>query len=402
MDYYSILQVHPEAEREVIQGAYKRLCRKYHPDVNPAPQAAETIARINLAYEVLGDEAKRRHYHAEWLRRRGLAAAAPAASVRERIVYRDRPAPPPADQGTPPARQAVHDYFLHLSARRFSEAFRLVSDADKRHFQYEGFAEWQESVSALYELGRFSLSLFKRHPDFSLGGGTRCRAEEYRVTVLEKNKATGRVTEYSFVKYAVWENGQWKIYLGYRDLTPLVMQLRAMAASPGEDVMLSRWEDYKQKTDMTVGLPNRLGFEALLQPEAYRHKRYARPFTVAVFQVSLPDRAPDTAQAARLIKFVGYLVSRHVRATDQAGYLGGGLFCVLFTETGRKAATMASRRVLRAVRQDVSACFDFDVLIRAGLMEYGGQPLDSMISSCLNTIGNACAAFPPRRETAAR
>ena len=61
-DYYEILQVSPSAEPEVIDGAYRRLARKYHPDVNPGPQAAERMKEINAAYDILSDPAKRAAY----------------------------------------------------------------------------------------------------------------------------------------------------------------------------------------------------------------------------------------------------------------------------------------------------------------------------------------------------
>jgi curved DNA-binding protein CbpA len=56
---YKILQVDPEAEDEVIQAAYRRLARKYHPDVAPGPEAAARMAAINAAWTVLADPARR-------------------------------------------------------------------------------------------------------------------------------------------------------------------------------------------------------------------------------------------------------------------------------------------------------------------------------------------------------
>ncbi|MDR0672013.1 MAG: DnaJ domain-containing protein, partial [Oscillospiraceae bacterium] len=289
VDHYSVLQVHPEAEQEVIQGAYKRLCKKYHPDLNTAPQALARIAAINIAYEVLGDADKRAVYHAEWLRRR--AAAVP--------VRPQTPGRPPAVQlGTPQARQLVSDYFSHLSAGRYREAFALVSETDKTHFSFGDFVEWQTSVSATYEIGPFSLSLYKIHPGFRMEGRTRFLAEEYRVTVQEKNRKTGGVTEYSFTKYAVLERDLWRLYLGYRDLTPLMARFKVDSLTQEESLLLSRWERYIKTTNVTLGLPNRQGFEELLAPEIYRYKRYARPFTLASFQVALPDRAAGAGQAA--------------------------------------------------------------------------------------------------------
>lgn len=62
IDMYAVLQVHPTAEPEIVDAAYRRLARMYHPDVNKSPGAHETMIRINLAYEILGDPAKRAAY----------------------------------------------------------------------------------------------------------------------------------------------------------------------------------------------------------------------------------------------------------------------------------------------------------------------------------------------------
>jgi DnaJ domain len=60
MDYYTVLQVHPDAEQEVIDAAYRQLMRKYHPDVagedGPRAQLLHQRAKlINQAYAVLRD-----------------------------------------------------------------------------------------------------------------------------------------------------------------------------------------------------------------------------------------------------------------------------------------------------------------------------------------------------------
>ena len=58
-DPYKVLQVDPEAEDEVIEAAYKRLARKYHPDVSPDPASVERMVRINQAWEMLRDPTRR-------------------------------------------------------------------------------------------------------------------------------------------------------------------------------------------------------------------------------------------------------------------------------------------------------------------------------------------------------
>ena len=62
VDPYKTLQVDPEAEDEVIQAAYRRLARKYHPDVASGAEAAARMAGINAAWELLGDPVKRALY----------------------------------------------------------------------------------------------------------------------------------------------------------------------------------------------------------------------------------------------------------------------------------------------------------------------------------------------------
>lgn len=61
-DLYEILQVHPSAHQDVIQAAFRRLALLYHPDRNPSPDAAETMKRLNIAYEVLRDPDRRANY----------------------------------------------------------------------------------------------------------------------------------------------------------------------------------------------------------------------------------------------------------------------------------------------------------------------------------------------------
>ncbi len=59
---YEVLQVSPNADTEIIDAAYRRLARLYHPDVNHAPDAEERFKRINEAYSILSDTNKRRDY----------------------------------------------------------------------------------------------------------------------------------------------------------------------------------------------------------------------------------------------------------------------------------------------------------------------------------------------------
>lgn len=61
-DYYDALKVKKDASQEEIQKAYRKLARKFHPDVNKSPDAERKFKEIGEAYEVLKDPEKRKKY----------------------------------------------------------------------------------------------------------------------------------------------------------------------------------------------------------------------------------------------------------------------------------------------------------------------------------------------------
>src|SRR3989304_6358124 len=89
LDFYGILQVHPRAEKEIIDAAYRRLAFKYHPDLSQVSDATERMKQINTAYEVLSDPVKREAYDAA----RGVAPSPdtpPHAATRSRYPINAR------------------------------------------------------------------------------------------------------------------------------------------------------------------------------------------------------------------------------------------------------------------------------------------------------------------------
>lgn len=97
-DLYRLLQVDPEADAEIIGAAYRKLAQRHHPDVTDDPAAADRMAAINAAWEVLRDPARRAAYDRD--RRFGSAsraAAGPGSGSRGRPA-----ASPPEPDGSSP------------------------------------------------------------------------------------------------------------------------------------------------------------------------------------------------------------------------------------------------------------------------------------------------------------
>ena len=94
VDPYTVLQVMPTCEQEVVHAAFKALALKYHPDHDATRRAAEKMARLNAAYAVLRDERARASHDRS--RRATIAGVSVANSPRPGPV----PPPPSASPGS--------------------------------------------------------------------------------------------------------------------------------------------------------------------------------------------------------------------------------------------------------------------------------------------------------------
>ena len=82
-DYYKLLEIDRTATADVIKTAYRKLARKYHPDVSKEPQAEARFKEIGEAYEVLQDPERGRNLH---LRQNGgRASSSPPAALQRRM-----------------------------------------------------------------------------------------------------------------------------------------------------------------------------------------------------------------------------------------------------------------------------------------------------------------------------
>jgi DnaJ-class molecular chaperone len=66
MTHYKVLMLAEIADQEIINTVYRKLAQRYHPDIDPSPEAAQRMAALNEAYTTLRDPEKRRRYD-EWL-----------------------------------------------------------------------------------------------------------------------------------------------------------------------------------------------------------------------------------------------------------------------------------------------------------------------------------------------
>ena len=90
-DYYKILGVERGASKDDVRKAYRKLARKYHPDINPGNKDAESRFKdLSVAYDVLSDEKKRKLY--DEFGEAGLAAGFDAEKARSYEQWRQQSA----------------------------------------------------------------------------------------------------------------------------------------------------------------------------------------------------------------------------------------------------------------------------------------------------------------------
>ena len=90
MDYYKVLGINEQANDEQIKQAYRKLAKKYHPDLNPGNhEAEEKFKDVVEAYEVLGDAAKRKEYDAKRKTTENRSNSKHTQEMRNNAAYSD-------------------------------------------------------------------------------------------------------------------------------------------------------------------------------------------------------------------------------------------------------------------------------------------------------------------------
>ncbi len=149
IDYYKVLQVHPIAEPEVIEGAYKKLSKKYHPDVCQQSDAEEKMKLINAAYEILNNDDQKKIYDIAYKAYQEKPTFRSSAFLTAQQIRAD------AHQV---AEKLLEDYFSCIAREAYDKAYFYISDLDKNQMRYADFANWQRAVAALYEIIDFNFS----------------------------------------------------------------------------------------------------------------------------------------------------------------------------------------------------------------------------------------------------
>ncbi|HEX5495659.1 MAG TPA: J domain-containing protein [Mycobacteriales bacterium] len=141
MDLYQLLEIDPGASSADIAPAYRRLARRWHPDVATSPGAADHFAAITTAYRVLSDPVARARY--DTARATTTTAPPPRArpSRRRGPSARNSPWPPWVSQDTRAGTPAA----FWLGGPSFSHPFTTGTDTRPPGADAPSKARWRSA-----------------------------------------------------------------------------------------------------------------------------------------------------------------------------------------------------------------------------------------------------------------
>lgn len=367
LDYYSILQVHHEAEPEIIIGAYKKLCKKYHPDVNNSFEAEEKMKLINIAYEVLSDTNKRNRFHREWLNNNKKSHSnVPKMEINNFYAYK-----------------VINHYFNCISNKEYKKAYSLISQYDKNSIVLTDFIEWQEAVSKLYKIGNIKISEFKFYKTYNHEQALFNQALEYELEVKEKNLTTNKVYNYIFTKIVVRENNTWKILLGYSDLKKYIEKYKFMADKDRLKGAVDFWLKHKDAIDEDTGLMNKKGFMKKIPQEIERYKRYGYIFSLCMIRFNASSIGNKALNEQ--LKILSYIIENNIRSTDFAARFDDNTILILLHGTDEISGIKAEEKLIRVIQSSPLADTNL-INIYSSVVEHIGNNINNTINKCIKKL----------------
>lgn len=338
-DYYKILQVHFMAEPEVIESAYKRLSKKYHPDVNKAIHAEETMKLINKAYDVLSDPAARKQYFIRWIEKysglNGIQESNNTAQI--------------ADFSFEPIKSVLTEYLNFISNRKFDSAYELISENDKKNISKKDFIKWQTVVSEVFELKGFECFVQKVYSDIKIKHCFFETVVHFRVKITEINNIMERIEEDEFSKSVVLENNTWRVFLGYKELGSIINRFDELANLKKLKLTNRKRFQKQSNVDYISGLLNIKSFTEKAENEQIRHNRYGNVFSIILCEIDVCEKWSEIRYNA--VRQTAEVINSSLRSLDLSCRWKGKKFIILLPETNSASASTVARKIQKKVSQ---------------------------------------------------
>lgn len=327
-DYYKILQVHYEADDKVIESAYKCLCKKYHPDINTAEDAADRMKDLNEAYAVLSDPDARREYHKEWYR----VTNKPGSEIMSEEDYRMEL-----------ATSVLDSFFRDMVTENWDAAYAKLTDVDRRNVPSSDFREWKEAVAKLHKLSDYKIKYEKTFKNCDYGGLVFNEILLFSVEMTVLEIASGQISHEKTKKYMAHVNDSWKLCLGYADLKPVIAKFNYFSLLKAQNMQTERLHmlNYYELLDQS-------------RKELARCRRYGNPMTLIMLTLRCKPSDMVVSEETYLEKCMSYVskvICQTIRQTDIVGRYHESSFAIVLTETELEPGKGVMAKLLQAAKR---------------------------------------------------
>jgi len=298
------MQLHPNSDCDMISHAYKKLCKKYHPDLND--NTHDIMQKINYAYEVLINEKSR-------------------ASYDRHYIYFKSTRPKYEEEQLKKASDVLNDYFKSLITNNYKKAYSFISIYDKSKISYDNFKDWQKTVSKFYKINDYSIFLTDNYYNKEISNKNYSHVAEFRVDIIEKDLTSKKENKEVANKFLVKENNNWNVYLGYKKLNEYTEKLKVFNSLVTND--FNKFDSYTNSN-----------FLKLLEKENYRKQRYDRDYGLLLFEITnyenLKNEISDNIE--NYMKLVFDELKNIYRFLDEYARYENDKFFLLLPETYEK------------------------------------------------------------------
>lgn len=353
VDYYKILQVHHDASPEVIQAAYKRLSRIYHPDNYDNSSKDARMLRINDAYFILSNTAKRQEYHRSWLEN---------MTMRNQFVHSVSSPGPRNSSFTHPAHEIMNDFFYSLKLKKWDNAYLCLTEEDKQNNNIEDFCEWKDAVDRCFEMQQYSIQYYRTYYNCQIGNMVYKQVMEFSVNVTDMDRQTMELSSEVLHKYTAFDGISWKICLGMNSLRQSILKFQLLADKKDNFDPIMAYKSAVSHNDPLTGLLSEKGFYEEALKEESRTRRYQNPFSFVAFHIHCNDPNKESACICNCAS----IIRSNVRMNDLVARLNNNIIICLLIETRLEGAKKAAFKFKKIVEKHRTANYH----IFTGTAEY--------------------------------
>ncbi len=367
-DYYQILQVHHDASPEVVQAAYKRLSKIYHPDNYQHSDNEARMTRLNQAYKTLSDVSLRKKYHQQWLSNRTDRKY----NVRQSAGY--------GSHGSHPSLDVLEDFFYCIKMKNWDYAYLSLTEEDKERIPIDDFRNWKEAVDGCFEMQDYRIKFFRTYYNCTVMDSVYKTVMEYAVYVTDMNRQTMEVTTETLHKYMAFDGVSWKVCLGLTTVNHLTLKFRLLADRREDFDPMSLYHSAVSHKDALTSLLSETGFYYEGTKEAVRTKRYHNPFSLIAFSILCNDPEQETTCLCHCAN----ILRTNVRENDILGRLNNNKIICLLVETKLNGAHMAARKFQSMFQQGEQTGYE----VNFGIVEFENFPSLEEAVFCACSLSN--------------